>query len=301
MLGNTVWMHVGVGCLGAWLLVHTAACGESLPEGTVVRAENAWTLTLSRTLQPGEEQNDCNTVVVPEDLDVIGLEPGTQGYTLTHHMLLFQRQDPAREAVGGCGDGLPVGVMGDGIYGTGITDVPVTFPADHAFRIPGGSRLTLNAHFRNATGETALAEAQLTLNLAPKERPAHQRMGLFSLQNYSFSLPPEQVGRTHQVCVVPQDSDVFVAVPHMHERGIKLSVSRRANTNAPETPWLSFDVAAHQYIQVMDSPVHLLKNEELIVECEIDNPERRYTSAPDQMCNLMLYVTGWDGPIMCIG
>lgn len=301
-MGTTqVWIRVGVGCLAAWLLVHTAACGESPAQGTVERAPNAWTLTLTRTLQPGEEQNDCNTVTVPDDLDIVGLEPVTQGYALTHHMILFQGQDLSQEDVHNCGDGLPVGAMGDGIYGTGIVDQSVTFPADHALRIPRGSRLTLNAHFRNATGDTAQATAQLVLHLAPREAPAHQRMGLFSIQNYSFSLPPRDVGRTRQVCSVPTDSDVFVAVPHMHERGIRLLVSRRANSGAPETPWLSFEVAQEQYMQVLDTPVHLTKGEELIVQCDIDNPENRVGTAPDQMCNLMLYVTGWDGPVLCVG
>ena len=52
--------------------------------------------------------------------------------------------------------------------------------------------MTLNAHFRNATGDTVTGESALVLHLAPPSDTPLKTVGLYSLQNYTFSLAPHE-------------------------------------------------------------------------------------------------------------
>lgn len=277
-------------CVGALV-----ACAAP-PEGGVVKDGNTWTFQVSRDLAAGEEQNDCVTVVLDETIEVAEVEPVTQGYDITHHLILW-RGDVGHDGVRDCGDALPLGVMGDGIYATGTGDVPLRFADGATLRIARGSRLTLNAHFLNATGADVRASASLVLRLADK--PADKHVGLWSIQNYGFAVPPLQDGRTEQVCAAPQDTRVHAVVPHMHEGGTRLEVLRR-NTDGTERPWLSFEPALDQHLAVREQPDPLLAGDEVVVRCTIHNPRPVVAHAPDEMCNVFLFLEDLPAPTLCV-
>lgn len=288
------------GGFAVFTLVHALGCAKvPPPDFDVEQAEDHWTLSLTRALAPGEELNDCLTVTVNAPMRIAMVQPASDGYALVHHMILWRMDHLGHDGARNCGTSYPDGPMGDGIYATGTGDADMAFPAGTSMHIPAGARLTLNAHFLNATGQQARPTASLRLNLLKDSAPDDQAVALWSVQNYSFHVPPRSQATTSQDCNAPHDATLLLAMAHTHTHGVRMRVERTSGPNAG--PLFSFDLSGEQYLQQLQAPVALHAGETVHVSCVLDNPSAtQFLTAPDEMCNAFLYVTGWDHTEVCL-
>ncbi|MEW5849539.1 MAG: hypothetical protein AB2A00_12045 [Myxococcota bacterium] len=299
MKNTRVWTHVLGWTLTLCALVDASGCGDGRsPHGELTTDENGWTFALSRELDPGQEENVCITQVVETDMDVVAISPETGGYTLVHHLLLWKHPSSGSNAVWDCGDSLPDPTMGSGIWASGSKDGLMQLPEGTAMHIAKGSRLTLNAHFLNATGQVTTARAALRLQFQPKDQPVEQYVGLWSLADYDFSILSHSTGRTRVECTAPEGADVLVVVPHMHSGARLMTVERLVG--GQDQPWLTFHGPDDKAMELLTPQVRVGAGETVVLECEIENPRDTAATAPDEMCNAFLYVIGWQDTVVCM-
>lgn len=276
-------------------LVH-AGCGGFAPAGEAHKSEGQWTLHVTGDVAPGEEQNACLTVVLDRDLDINAIHAITGGYSVTHHLILWSNETAGSDGAWDCGDSLPELWMGDALWATGTKDDALTFPAGAAMRIAKGSRLTLNAHFRN-TGEDVLhGDASVELGLAPPDVEVEHTVGLWSMQDYAFSIPPESTITTHHTCTAPSAGSILAVVPHMHGGGLEMRFYMGANTE----PWAKVSASDEAGHAILSPPELFFPDDRVTVECDIINSTGTRRGPPDEMCNALVYVLDWGGSVACL-
>ena len=256
------------------------------------------------TLQPGEEQEGCLWVPVPNPTDFavskfeFSLNPGT------HHFALFEYIQPGAPETGvwhandfGCFSGAP--------FGGAISGAPQApyfrdiYPPGIARLIKAGGYIGLNAHYHNDFDVPI--QIKVWSNLYPYEgTPEHIVQTLQDLSTtFSIDIPAFTQQVHHGHFVNTHEPMTFIGVSgHMHYRGLRFTIWKSDGTKVYE----NFDWG-HPGGAGFDPPFVLMPNDYFDYECLYDNgvtrPVRRDTSG--NPTNLVFGVTTEDAMCILVG
>ena len=224
------------------------------------------------TLQPGEEQEGCFWVPVPNPTDFyagkweFSLNPGT------HHFAVYlNRISNPPVGVWLAND---FGCFGEAMFGANVSGAPQApyyvdnYPAGIARVVPAGAYLGLNAHYRNDFDVPI--QMKVWTNIHPYNgTPQHIAQTLTSLDTtFDISVPAFtqkiQRGRFVNTLGVPMS---FISLSgHMHKRGLRFTSWTRDGTKVYE----NFDWA-HPIGSLFQPPLVLAPGDWIDYECLHDN------------------------------
>jgi hypothetical protein len=266
------------------------------PGGHQILLEGPW-------LQPGEEQEGCLWVKVPNAADFIAgkwefaLNPGT------HHFAIFPWTKPGVPTTG-IWNGSDVGCISGADFGNSLSGAPqapyfvATYPAGIGRVVEGGSYIGLNAHYRNYW--QVPIQIKVWSNIVPfAGTPAHLGQSIIDYTDmFSINVPPGtqriQPGRWHNTS--SEVWYVYSVTGHMHQRGLRFTAKKSDGTVIYE----NFDFA-HPIFRQFDPPLALAPGDWIDYECLHDNgvtkPVRRDlagspiilrfgVTTEDEMCTL---------------
>jgi hypothetical protein len=226
------------------------------------------------TLQPGQEQEGCMWVPVPNstDFDVglweFALNPGT------HHFAIFEYQHPGTPPTPGVWRAGDIGCVSGAEFGNSISGSPQapyyvdTYPAGVARRLEAGTWIGLNAHYANVFAVPI--QIKVWSNLHPYVgTPQHYATGIVDFQDmFSINVPPftqrVQPGRFDNLSGQPYH--IFAVGGHMHKRGLRFT----AYKSNGETLYEDFDWS-HPTVRWLDPPFVLNPGDYINYECLHDN------------------------------
>jgi hypothetical protein len=226
------------------------------------------------TLQPGQEQEGCLWIPVPNstDFDVglweFALNPGT------HHFAIFEYQGTGTPPTPGVWRAGDIGCFSGAEFGNNISGSPQapyyidTYPPGVARRLQAGKWLGLNAHYANVF-EVPI-QIKVWSNLHPYNgTPDHLATSIVDISDmFSINVPPftqrVQPGRFDNTSGQPYQ--IFGVGGHMHKRGLRFTAYASDGTKIYE----DFDWA-HPTVRWFDPPFVLNPGDYINYECLHDN------------------------------
>jgi hypothetical protein len=260
------------------------------------------------TLNPGQEQEGCMWIPVPNatDFDVskweFSLNPGT------HHFAIFEwnRAGTPVTNVWSPGD---FGCFSGAQFGNNVSGSPQApyyvdaYPAGVARRLVAGRYLGLNAHYYN--NFSVPLQIKVTINLYPYSGPAPRLAttivdidDTFGINIAPFTesvFPPTGAPRARWTNTSAVPRNVIYLGGHMHNRGERFTVWSSGGTKLYE----SFDWA-HPNSRFFTTPLVLAPGDYVDYECFYDNGVDRpvRTNSFGDPVNLVFGVSAEDA--MCI-
>ncbi len=233
-----------------------------------------------------------------EDLLVNGLT-SFQGGT-GHHLILFR--SVIAEPAGTLRDCTALNDM--------VTLVPVMssvnfglerFPAGMAVRVPAGTQLVLQQHVVNTHDKPVrLRDVAHVATLEPAE--VETLAAFFGHGNVAFSLPGDGVEVESSItCTVPQEMNVLLMGPHMHEWGTRF----RAEAGPPDAlapmididpwqTWMRDEPEVREFSA--DAPLVLHAGDQIRTTCAWKNDTGETLAFPKEMCATYgYYFPAWEG------
>lgn len=238
------------------LLLVLVGCGTELRAGPDASSGDptggeveGMTRLIGRTwsLAAGEAAHVCARVTIPEDVYVTSFE--AQARTGTHHTVLSIAGTEGTAGPDGDHDCSSDAIGAIGLYASGTSLSPLTFPDGIAIKLAAGQQLHLNVHLSNPgdrplSGETAIwARAQRT--------PPRMLAELVFAGTYDIAIPPRPTPY-HVVggCTATDNFQIFALWPHMHELGLhqKLQLVHDGRTRTLHDK--PFRIAEHNYDRI---------------------------------------------------
>jgi hypothetical protein len=266
------------------------------PTGEPPVSEWKTLLTGDWTMAPGTEGYVCVRKTLEEDTYVKVFDainpPGT------HHTLLTIGDPDAPDGTAPCGAGTN---RTHSVFGSGVGNVPLTFPKDVAFLMKKGQQLLLNLHLFN-TGGAPISGSSGTKFKTISNAPIMAE-GLLA-GTVRLDLPPQQTTTSTGYCTMSIDSTLFAVSQHMHVLGTyeKITLERAAGGEQLlfEGP---YNFEEQRYYEI--PPVEVKQGDKVRVECTHNNTTAgRVTfgeSTYQEMCFAGLYRYPADGSnFMCV-
>lgn len=153
-----------------------------------------------------------------------------------------------------------------------------TLPSGVAFRLPSGSKIVTEIHYRGA-GEPVEDRSRLALYFSAK--PAEKRPSDLVVQSGPGAVPPKATGlRLNAELVVPEDSYAFALRPEMHAGGRSLEVKAiKPDGSIQILVWVRNYRQDWQTPYIFKEPVSLPKGTRLAVTAYYDNPSEQAQTA----------------------
>ena len=144
-----------------------------------------------------------------------------------------------------------------------------SFPPGVAMRLPTGSRLDLNSHYINRTGETTTGEVYANLHFANSSEVVHEAQ-IFGLSNVDFTLPAGKVTTLTEEYQFRERRHIMQLMSHAHEHMLEFRVEIAGGARDGELVYVSYDWE-HPPILEFDPPLVLERGEGFKVEATYDN------------------------------
>jgi hypothetical protein len=288
-----------IACLVASSLL--LACGDPPYEGLLEppSEEDGLQLYMKVHVEPGQELTVCKNFAVPNGMFDIGrfehAMTGTSHHLLTFPILLASTEvtdemhldcDENEEAQGD-----RIGFM----YGTQSSTGELALPKGYAFPAMGGIAVQLEFHILNTGDEPFEAEAAVNL-WKTREEIIGEAGTIFAFHDRIY-VPPMATASTRQRCPVKDSMKLMNLVPHMHSRGIAMTV----DLDHGGTMNRVLDVAGWDHDTVLfDPPLEIAAGDILDVQCHYNNPTAQHVTSGSSAKNDEMCVTGGlyyrDGP-----
>jgi len=256
------------------------------------------------TLQPGQEQEGCFWMQVPNTTDFtvgkweFALNPGT------HHFAVFPYDGTGTPPTPNTWRAGDVGCISGANFGNSLAGSPQApyftqvYPSGIARVLPGNSYIGLNAHYRNYW--QVPIQIKVWINLHPFQgTPQHLAQTIIDYQDmFSINVPVNtqkiQPGRWDNT--TGQPLYVYSITGHMHQRGLRFTARKSDGSVIYE----NFDFA-HPIFRQFVPPLVLAPGDWIDYECLHDNgvtrPVRRDAfgnpttlvfgvTTEDEMCTL---------------
>jgi hypothetical protein len=162
------------------------------------------------------------------------------------------------------------------------------FPPGFAVRVPAGTQLVLQQHYVN-TGSRDLITHDVMHVTKVAAAQVKTITAFYGLSNITFSIPVHAMQKLTFDCQVPQDMNLLLMGPHMHEWGTNFQASA-GNPNALSmvldisgwTTAMRDNPPAKQF--PVDAPLHLSKGDVVRTSCTIVNTTDGALEFPKEMC-----------------
>lgn len=253
-------------------------------------------LTGDWTMAPGTEGYICVKKTLEEDTFVKVFDainpPGT------HHTLLTIGEPDGADGTAPCSAGTN---RTQSVFGSGVGNVPLTFPKDVAFKMKKGQQLLLNLHLFNTTS-APISGTSGTKFKTIADAPI-QAEGLLA-GTIRLDLPPAATTTSTGYCTMSVDSTLFAVSQHMHVLGTyEKMVLERASGGEQLLFEGPYNFEEQRYYEI--APIEVKKGDKVRVECTHNNTTAgRVTfgeSTLQEMCFAGLYRYPADGSnFMCI-
>lgn len=149
-----------------------------------------------------------------------------------------------------------------------------TLPPGVAYRLPAGSRIVMEIHYRSADEPV---EDRSTLALYFADKPAQKQPSDFVIHSVSGAGPPNATRhRISGELVVPNDSYAFALRPEMHEGGRSLEMKAiKPDGSIQILVWVKDYRQDWQTPYIFKDPVLLPRGTKLAVTAYYDNPSEQ--------------------------
>lgn len=287
------------------LLLGAAGCSssESLDDFAPPPDGQGVQFKMVTTLSPGQETERCQFFVAPPgglnvNHDEVRYTPGS------HHVLMYLTPYPAvptkdrrgrdRDTSGvmDCPEGATADWSVNGVIAGAQKregGSMVSYPANTAFKVPGGAVLLMNTHYLNASPEPLNAEARVNVHtIADSE--VKQEGGLLFFYNPFIRIEANSRSSARMQCEISRDIQLTNVQSHMHKRGVNYEafVLDKDQKSAPiykNTEWENVPV------QRFDPGLPVTAGSLLDYRCDYKNDEDRTViqgaSTKDEMCMLI--------------
>jgi hypothetical protein len=181
----------------------------------------------------------------------------------------------------------------------------VSLPPGLAMKVPAGTQIVVQAHYINATPSDVEADDHVTMQLAPSE--AGITFANFMVaDNDGFQIPALTMSyHNTMTCSVPQDLQVILMLPHMHEFGTHFALDEVDANGAVTSNLMDYDwdpvYTSHPPVTrfPMTDPFLLAKGTRLRVSCDWDNTTDQMMRFPREMCLSFMYYYPDNGELDC--
>ena len=136
-------------------------------------------------------------------------------------------------------------------------------------RLPAGSRLDLNSHYINRTGETTTGEVYANLHFVAPSEVVHEAE-IFGLGRVDFTLPAGRVTTLTEEYRFGERRHVMQLMSHAHEHMLEFRVEIVGGARDGELVYVSYDWE-HPPILELAPPLVLERGEGFKVEAIYDN------------------------------
>ncbi len=202
----------------------------------------------------------------------------------SHHFLLYTFQDdipperlPApyeyRELHNGAGEYVLTTVLTQfyhlPIAGSQWPFFDFSLPPGVAMRLPKNTVLDLNSHYVNRTSQPATGEVYTNLHFADPSEVEHEAR-LFSLNNFSISLPAGEVTTLEKDFTFSERTHVVQLVSHAHQLMVEFRAEMIGGVRDGELIYVAYDWE-HPPLLKFDPPLVLERGEGFRLETTYDN------------------------------
>ncbi|MBM4364451.1 MAG: hypothetical protein FJ104_17365 [Deltaproteobacteria bacterium] len=257
-------------------------------------------------LHPGEDDEWCEALVIPEDAASPGREWCVERIEVgiaegVHHYFVakapFGSESEALMTPGErvrCVGGAHV------TYGSDLEPIPIgqakyvdeQLPAGVAVKLTAGQKLSVNYHWLNTTEVDQITTIALNFHATPCDGQAELRQ--FGFYNQDISVPPNGTWSTEMAAAFTQDVYVSGLFRHTHRFGRDVPIAFAGGPRDGEVIFVSPDYAEGAAFRFPE-PVLFRAGEGLSFTCNFENPTKdtiRFgPTADDEMC--MLLGTYW--------
>ena len=193
--------------------------------GTPADFDHDVVLSMSLTVQPGEELHKCQLAALPTDSE-IDVTTFSHKYTAgSHHFLVYatdfdtippEMQGKQYDCVNG---DEPIMEHTRGmLYGGQSAEGESRLPAGVGFKMKPRQVLLLQAHYLNFTAAPIAAQIRAGFDTAPSSQIKEQA-GFLLFYNPFIYVPARGTATSGIRCAVPRDINVISAASHYHQRG----------------------------------------------------------------------------------
>jgi len=279
------------------LVALAAACGgEDSYDGLLKppSANDGMQLYMKVHLEPGQEMTVCKNFAIPSgSFDIGRFEHAMTG--ASHHLLVYPLLLASTEVTDSdvwldCDENDDaqrdrIGMM----YGTQSPTGEVKFPKGYAFGAMGGLAVQVEFHLLNATDEPFDAEAAINL-WRTREEIIGDAGTLFAFNDWIY-VPPMSSASARQRCPLADSVKLMNLVPHMHSRGVAMTVDVDRGGNG--TLERVLDVHSwHDETVEFDPPLELAKGDVLDIQCHYDNQTTEHVFDGSSAKHSEMCVTG---------
>lgn len=256
-------------------------------------------LPIVRGIKAGTDNEYCTWTdyIADRDLDVKAVQ-AFQSET-GHHVVLFttKKHQPAGTTRLCTDDDMATFRFGAGAGGEGVKDINEA-PGDLVFLIPKGSQLVVNAHYLNASTKDHDAQSALSVFLAD---PSKQWIPSGSIALLKSELDiPEGRSALDINCTMQKRLESWLFIPHMHEWGSHIMVSRVSAAGKTEslfdTDWQpAYTFHPPEIRRDPSNPFVFEQGDQIKVRCEWNNTSGRKLWFGPEMCVAFAQTVDRDG------
>jgi hypothetical protein len=165
-------------------------------------------------------------------------------------------------------------------------------PDGFAVRLPKDSRIVIQSHYVNATQQDILVRDVAELFFHPEGETATEANYL--IMNHGALDLPTGVSSAQKNCTVPDDLNLLLFLPHMHDWGRTFSldhVRSDATTNLIQIDEWTVDFRDDPPITFFDhqDPFVVQGGDRIEMNCGFDNTTGEKLTFPQEMCTAVAY------------
>jgi hypothetical protein len=254
------------------------------------------------TLPSGTEQFHCVKLTTTTDLWISGLRPiAPLG---THHTVLAFGDPDGPDGTTTCGQTFALGSTV--LYASGVGTEALELPDGVAVNVPAGKQILLNLHLFNATGDSLSGHSGISITTLAPGAVTSEAGVILAGKAIGLQVPPG-VSTSTGTCTVPTATQLYAIMPHMHQLGTHMKVTRRDDTSSRVLLDEAYSFGDQRYRMV--SPIEpAAAGDTMSIECTYDNPGSTTVtfgeSTTDEMCFAITYtiprITGTLGSAFCV-
>ncbi len=271
--------------------------------GSVVDAADGITFYTPEFEVPTGDSFTCiyTSYSTSEELTIVNGD-GKQGAG-GHHIIAYFADQPREPGVHKCADeemtnlNQIAGSAGDGGQVLGL-------PEGLALKVPADKQIVLQAHYINTSGKAHTTRDWAKISKGDPSK-VKSFVNYFVTNDDAFQLEPNAPMKRTSDCLVDQDFQIALGLPHMHELGkhFKLDLLDEKGTLVEtliDTDWQA-SYASHPPVQTwpMSAPRLFKKGQRLRQTCEWDNSTTDPVLFPREMCLSFFYYWPGNGDLNC--
>ena len=240
-------------------------------------------------VQPGADDNYCQWVADPSDVDRQVVDFQKYQSAAGHHLVLYatSKIEPiGTTEICSVQDMLSVNFLGGG---EGSVTSAIQLPGGYAFDLPANMALMVNDHYLNATDETLTVQSVADVKFGDPN-DLQKPVGFVAVDYEQFDVPANSSATSDAYCTATTTLSFFMWGNHMHQYGAsetseiihpdKTTTMLESSPQwSPElmynTPWITWDVTA-PYVVNPGDVFHLT--------CSWNNTTSNDVMFPTEMC-----------------